>query len=393
MNRPSPWLEIFFSIGRGLERLVWAAFTFLVLSTVTALASDDGERPLSIRLFDAHRPIQSLRILPPCQVVRDEAVLSMGSAVRAESKEGKIRLSSRSAGRPSIIAEAKSVFIRGIGAKPVMVLVAPMVLRRYRGAIILTSDRTGSLRVINRVKLRDYVNSVVSSETLSGTPREMLKAQAVLAQTLACRIGRLRDISDSTQDQSYLGAGAERAEVNAAVSSVWGKVLYCDHLPITVYFHSTCAGGTSNGAEYFQLKPASFPYLQAVPCRYCSRSPFWQPTRREIPLAEFGRQFGEAAPTIVKRDANNRPLEVRLTGGQLLTGYEFWIRLGQSFGWDKAPGTRYDVKESGHGTIVVESTGAGHGVGLCQWGASELARKGKTYREILSYYFKGCEVH
>jgi stage II sporulation protein D len=75
-----------------------------------------------------------------------------------------------------------------------------------------------------------------------------------------------------------------------------------------------------------------------------------------------------------------------------MSGYDFWIKLGQSFGWDKAPGTRYSLKQGKDKDIIIESTGAGHGIGLCQWGASSLARNGKNYKEILEYYFPGCEV-
>ena len=65
--------------------------------------------------------------------------------------------------------------------------------------------------------------------------------------------------------------------------------------------------------------------------------------------------------------------------------------MGQELGWDKVPGTRYKFIPSAE-NIEVDSTGAGHRVGLCQWGASELARRGKSYKQILQYYFQGTTL-
>ena len=75
-----------------------------------------------------------------------------------------------------------------------------------------------------------------------------------------------------------------------------------------------------------------------------------------------------------------------------MSGYQFWIRLGQSFGWDKCPGTAFKIGKDPDGNIEVESRGAGHGVGMCQWGAAGQAQSGKDYKSILTYYFPGTKL-
>ncbi len=65
--------------------------------------------------------------------------------------------------------------------------------------------------------------------------------------------------------------------------------------------------------------------------------------------------------------------------------------MGQKLGWDKAPGTRYEIKRAA-GAYIIKSSGGGHGVGLCQWGAQGLSRQGKTHAEILKYYFPGTTL-
>lgn len=42
--------------------------------------------------------------------------------------------------------------------------------------------------------------------------------------------------------------------------------------------------------------------------------------------------------------------------------------------------------------VVAEGSGFGHGVGLCQWGAMGMARRGYGYREILRHYYRGVEL-
>jgi stage II sporulation protein D len=78
--------------------------------------------------------------------------------------------------------------------------------------------------------------------------------------------------------------------------------------------------------------------------------------------------------------------------GKTIDGYQFWLKLGQKFGWDKVPGTRFSLLDNGNGQVVFSSTGAGHGVGLCQWGAVGMAKEGKTYQQILEFYYPGCKV-
>jgi stage II sporulation protein D len=48
--------------------------------------------------------------------------------------------------------------------------------------------------------------------------------------------------------------------------------------------------------------------------------------------------------------------------------------------------------DAGVGQLTLEGTGAGHGVGMCQWGAIGRARAGQSYRRILATYFPGTTV-
>jgi stage II sporulation protein D len=357
-----------------------------------AFADYAGNGSISVELFDAHRPIRVLYLIPPFRIVQPEGETTVTVPVKVENRQGRICLSR--VVRPSqlIISAGRALSICGLGTKSIMLGIEPAKPRQYRGKVLLSCEQGGAISILNRVGMLDYVKSVVASEAFPGAPKEMLKAQAILVQTLNAHKDFSSPVSDSTEYQSYLGCANERPDLEANVKAVWDKLLCYHGRPITVYYHSTCAGGTSDGAEYALLHRGRVPYLQSVSCKYCKNSPFWKPTVTEIPMAAFSKVFGPEIPVILQRDKVGRPIAIKLSSGRIMNGLEFWWHLGQCFGWDKAPGTRYDLKKGTNGYVVITSTGAGHGIGMCQWGASGMARQGKTYQEILDYYFPGTEV-
>ena len=65
----------------------------------------------------------------------------------------------------------------------------------------------------------------------------------------------------------------------------------------------------------------------------------------------------------------------------------FRFAVGRALGWDRLPGDRYEVTG-----LEFHGTGSGHGVGLCQHGADEMGAEGRSYREILAFYYPGAEL-
>ncbi len=263
--------------------------------------------------------------------------------------------------------------------------------RTYTGTIKFQPNSDGYLLIRNKTPLRDYVKSVVGSETNPDFKEEALKAQAVLTQTLLARYKQGDALSDTTEKQAYLGTAYVRPLVQRAVDSVLGRILTYKNLPATIYYHSTCAGGTSAGQRYFELKPKLYPYLASTNCRFCVGSPFLQVKDSVIPWAQFSHAFGEHLPLILQRDEHKRPLRIQL-GNRRTGGFTLWSEIGTKLGWDKVPGTRFEIKQTPDRRVHLISSGAGHGVGMCQWGANGQAKLGKTYAEILGYYFPGTTI-
>ncbi|HEY9772366.1 MAG TPA: SpoIID/LytB domain-containing protein [Planktothrix sp.] len=348
---------------------------------------------IQVRLFESHPGLNTIQIGGPFRVIRpvNEAIIAGIFTLTVHSTTVVLNSTHRQ-------IENALIVLGPLNGKPIAVTAAGK-LRHYAGELTFTAEASRgahnpSLRALNTLPTLNYVQSVVGSETEPGWPRETLKAQAVLAQTIVARLRPGEIIGDSTQRELYLGTDYVRPGIAESVKSVWHEILTYNRLPAIVFYGSTCAGMTSNGADVFGDSAKGLSYLKATRCDFCKQSPFWKETVTHIDAERFAHVFGSKLPTVDASDKAGRPTAItyELSGQkQHLSGYQFWMLLGQKFGWDKAPGLKFSLSREGK-EIVVRSTGAGHGVGLCNWGAAEQARLGRTYKQILEYYFPGCVV-
>ncbi len=263
---------------------------------------------------------------------------------------------------------------------------------RYKGSIeVWQGDE--SLYLVSEMPLEEYIEGVVASEISEAWEMEAIKAQAVVARTYALNMksknkGRKFHITSSVMHQSFKGNNSsENRRVAYAVKTTAGEILTYKGDLVEAYYHSTCGGTTEDPAEVFGK---SYPYLTPVKSE-CSLSPY-QSWQRRIPLAEVENALGLKGITdlVVKSKtvtgrakeiavvtSSNRPIEA--------------TELRKKLGWKKLPSTNFTLKVE-DGTAVFDGKGYGHGVGLCQWGALEMAKSGKTYTEILMRYFPGAAI-
>jgi len=257
----------------------------------------------------------------------------------------------------------------------------------------------GAALVINQVDLEEYVKGVVPAEVNSSWHPEMLKAQAVAARTYALYQQMLSatrdyDVVASVQDQVYRGKQGIDAAVLKAVEDTRGLVLTYQGAPIYAAFSSTAAGLTEDAVNVWSK---DYPYLKGVECPFDLASPYYQWTasfRREL-LEQNLRQQGfpigtitALTPSSFSRGGRVATLRVVHTEGELLLRGE---ELRKAVGYMVVPSTQFTV-ESVESEIVLSGYGAGHAVGMCQWGAKELAELGYPFSTILSYYYPDTQL-
>lgn len=350
-----------------------------------------AQKEVSVDLFAARSPLQSLVLRGPFTIAsKFSASAAQRFALKCSGGQLCLHAVDASSSLPSNSRPMP------LGARAVIASSAPQGIaielpdgtnRHYRGSLLVVPEGTTVFSVRNKVDYSAYVTSVIGSESLPGTPAEALKAQSVLIQTLMMRYRPGDTLKDTTQTQAYCGADYERPEARRAFAATRTIRLMCQGKPVNIYFHAACSGGTSSSRLFAGKKPTAVCDTN-VQCQFCKDSPFWRKKTARIPKALYLKHFPAGVPLVTASDSAMRPLTVRYADGRTETGYAYWLKLGQELGWDKVPGTRFKVQDKG--TVVeISSTGAGHGIGLCQWGARGMADTGRTYRQILSYYFPG----
>jgi stage II sporulation protein D len=293
----------------------------------------------------------------------------------------------------------------------------------YRGEILVRVESSGALMVVNALRIEDYLRGVVPLEIGAGdqTPAEALKAQAIAARSFALfYLGRRAashgcDLLATAEDQVYGGAGVETRAASRAVTETRGLVALYHGRAIRANYSSTCGGTTEAAARVWPGE--SFGYLQPVSDRDASGRPYCAESRmarweeswdcdqfaaivlrelpREVPEA-CGKELGRLIDIrVIQRTPSGRVacLEVETDAGR----YRVY---GDRARWlmrrpDGTPlrSTFIDEPRREKGAngcrIEVVGGGYGHGVGLCQYGALERARRGQTAGEILRHYYSG----
>jgi len=259
--------------------------------------------------------------------------------------------------------------------------------------------QNGRLMAINELPLEDYVKGVVPSEMSAAWHQEALKAQAMAARTYALYKIRQNgkkdfDVTASTKDQVYKGRAGADGPAGRAVDETRGQVLAFQDEPILAAFFSTAAGPTEDALNVWSV---DLPYLKGVECPFDMNSPYfqwrtdvWLPLLEQR-LREEGFPVGVIAglsPAFYTKAGRVSHVRILHSDGELHIKGEDLRRV---LGYTVLSSTQFDFEVVGF-QIQFTGRGAGHGVGLCQWGAKELAEKGYSAEAIVRYYYPGAEI-
>jgi stage II sporulation protein D len=269
------------------------------------------------------------------------------------------------------------------------------------GKWTITSQHDG-LRVLLTLPSEAYVLAALNGEAAPDEPMASLKAMAISMRTFALEnANRHRaqgfGLCDSTHCQA-LRLGKPRPDVERAVRETAGETLWSGNQRAHIYYTQHCGGRSESAAAIWPDEQAS--YLagnRADP--YClRRSPAeWHAA---IPLAQLDTIFhaqGWHTPSpiadirVTRRSVEGRAelLEVAGRGAPAqLSASSFRFAVDRQLGWNQVRSDWFTSTVSGE-VVEIRGKGYGHGAGLCQTGAYEMAMEGKTEAEILNFYFPG----
>lgn len=297
----------------------------------------------------------------------------------------------------------------------------------YHGGLKVIA-RNGGMRLINEVGLEDYVAGVLPYEMSPSWPQAALQAQAVAARTYALNNmakakGQDYDVTPSTDYQVYKGKERETQATRKAVQHTQGMVMTYGGQPINALFHSDGGGYTESAVNVWGN---DLPYLKGVKdysTHEGTRS--WLITTSRHDLEAKLRAAGKSVGSLKKIELTpmgRAPLETRdrgisgrvkqatfvgaskkvtLTGDQLRsilglksTLFDFYVNHKPSV--QEKPGRSYHTFTRKNDVVYILGHGWGHGLGLSQWGAYEMAQKGPNngeyYKKILNHYYTGIQI-
>jgi len=276
---------------------------------------------------------------------------------------------------------------------------------RYRGVFDVFINPLGSPVVVNEIDLEEYLRGTVPNELHpSRFPQtEALKAQTVAARTFArYHLGafgkRGFDMYADERSQVYTGIRGEHELADRAIEETSGVVAVYRNKPILAVYSSTCGGQTESYEAVF--RSTQCPYLKGGAKCSDESSPFysWEVrtagSRIEANLnrsSSFGRL---KKLTTIKRGVSGRIVEMKLEGSKgeaLLRGNQIRTVLGLRSNLITSLKPVRD-KDGYVREVEVAGRGWGHGVGLCQFGAVNLATRGRSYEDILDHYYSDIRL-
>jgi stage II sporulation protein D len=325
-------------------------------------------------------------------------------SVTAQAAENKIRIGGMLMDGPVTLKpqEPFVFFINGQG---------------YRGNLILSIAEPNQLQAVNVLPLEAYLLGVVGAEMHSYWESQALQTQSIAARTYALyaknRYGKERDwdVTSTQANQVYRGLSAETATVRKAVEQTRGMILVCPTAQgrqeiFPSYYSSNCGGYTEDSQAVFG---EAFSAMTGTVCPWCgkiAKAQFrnWGPVEYSIEeihqklvarYPQLAEKLGKIVAVEIVRTGNlGRVTGVSLTGSNgkkdFVRGEDFRLAL-DSTGM-KLKSTIFSLKREGLVYVFSDGQGFGHGVGLCQTGAEYMAREGKTYLEILAWYYPGAKV-
>lgn len=364
------------------------------------------------------------------QIVHREVEISAAGGLRIEKKDGleetagneKIKITKEDTG-----FQNGKIRIQAIDGGEITV----RSIRRgygnpsYAGALDLYATSEGVV-MVNELLLENYLCKVVPSEMPASYQKEALKAQAICARSYAYR--QIMDyaypeyqahVNDSTDYQVYNNSASQQAATEA-VQETAGKVLKYNGNIITAYYYSTSCGKTTTMAAWGTKEKAENAYLQSVEVKdqtgdYEKNLP-WYRWEADIDQNTLSKMIAENTKKnigtvqsleVTKSGPGGAALQIKVSGdlGTVVVDTENKIRRalgGSGYEIKKQDGTDvkgsrllpsafFKVEKKGN-TFKIKGGGYGHGIGMSQNGANEMAKKGKNYQQILQMFYPGTTI-
>ncbi len=296
----------------------------------------------------------------------------------------------------------------------------------YAGILELRAA-SGGIAIVNELSVEDYLCRVVPSEMPASYELEALKAQAVCARSYARRQMESygypeyeAHVNDSTDFQVYNNSQAQE-RASKAVLETAGEVVKYKGTIATTYYYSTSCGKTTSMEAWGNAPNEGNGYLQSVSVCSDNGQDYeedlpWYRWEAVIPVDTLSQLISQNTGTdvgtltqleVTKRAPGDAAIEIIATGDKNTvtvqtenkirsalggSGYQITKNDGSQINSSTLLPSAFFTVEKQDGAFVIRGGGFGHGIGMSQNGANEMAKQGKNYQEILKLFYHGVEI-
>lgn len=288
----------------------------------------------------------------------------------------------------TLYANEKNAFFTIKGLSPLT------KIHSYHGSLQLSVVKS-KLQAVNTVSMDDYLAGVIESEGGGGQHLEYYKVQAVMSRSYALKNSTRHQkdgyqLCDDVHCQAYHNRCRTEMKIKDAVSATRGEVIVDGKGNIiTTYFYANCGGQTSQ-ASYVWNTDVSYcePFLDTF-CIH-TRQANWE-TRisrskwESFIKKEYGINLADSALSFYAynfKQEQRKAFYIHPSLGIPLRDLRSEFGLKSTF---------FDVSLQGE-EVLLKGKGFGHGVGLCQEGAMQMAKLGYHYSQIALFYFTGVKL-
>ena len=249
---------------------------------------------------------------------------------------------------------------------------------------------------VEQIELEEYLVGVVAAEMPASFNSEALKAQAILARTYALKkISKGEKLTDTVSTQAYIDKNEMQKKwgndynkyynkIVSAVNSTKGQVVKYNGNYIEALYHSTSNGKTESAKEVWGQ---DIPYLKSVDSSWDKKtSAYLKMENKEFNtlMKILGIDIDKNTNIeVISKDESGRVSKVKVED-KIYTGVEFRTLLGLR-------SADFDITITDTGLEII-TRGYGHGVGMSQYGANEMAKLGYNYKDIINHYYQNVKI-
>lgn len=276
----------------------------------------------------------------------------------------------------------------------VYVFINPKKINYQQGKVIGILNKEN----IDNIKLENYVIGVVAAEMPATFSYEALKAQAVAARTFIYQKiisnNLTYDYLEYDKGQSYITTEEMKNKwkdkfdeyyqiVKSCVYDTEGEIITYNNVPIKSYYFSSSNGFTEDAKMVFEEEP----YLISVESKLEINSKEYEKvlvlSKNEF-IDKLGLDNNDIIIKNINRSSTNHIINIDINN-KIFLGIEVRKKLNLR-------STDFDININ-NDEIKITTRGYGHGVGMSQNGANELAKTGMKYDEIIKYYYKDVSLN